>query len=798
MKDKMSIIEKAMRSKQIVFTITAALLLFGIFALFNMPRQEFPTFTIRQGLVIGVFPGATSAQVEDQLTAKVENYLYQYNQVDRKKTYSISKEGMMIIFVELTENVTDPEAFWSKLRHGLNELKGQLPPEVLALIADNDFGDTSALLLSIESDTKTYKQLEDYMDSFENEVRKVETVSKIKHFGLQKEQISVYIDDAKLTHYGIKPLTVLLSLKPENSVAYAGELDNGKIIMPLHVPMRYKTENDVAQQIIYSDPLGHVIRVKDVAKVVREYAEPDSYIRLNGKKCLIVSLEMQNGNNIVQFGEDLDKVIYKFSKNLPSDVKINKIANMPEVVDHAISNFLKEFLLAIISVILVTIVLLPKRVAFVAASSIPISVLITLGILYAVGIDLQTVSLAGLIVVLGMVVDNAIVIIDNYVEKLDHGMSPWEAAWRSVKDLFISVFTATLAIIATYVPFMFFLKGTTKDFAWSLPVTVGIALMVSLIVAAVLIPILSSRFIKHGINAHRKDDKPTFLDRLQALYDSILEKSFKRQKLVLIIGVLSVVIGGAIAMFLPRQLFPKVERNQFAVEIYLPTGSSLDQTEKVVKDVENKLLSDSRVKTVASFVGASSPRFHTVYAPNMPSKNYAQMIVNTETDKDANAILDEYSRKFSDYYPEAYIRWKQLDMLSSKAPIEVRLSGDSINVLKESAAKVADIMRRYDGITWVRYDYEEPRQGVSIDIRQDVANRLGYSKSFLAYSLAIGTGGFPVSTIWEGDYPVNVVLKVDKKKKTSYEDIKNQYVASPFMITSTPVRQLAELKPDWT
>lgn len=799
MKKKRTLIETLLCHKQLIIAGTTLLVLFGIVALTQMPRDEFPEFKIRQGLIIGIFPGASSQQVEEQLTKKVENYLFQYEAVDKKKTHSISKENFMVIYVEVQKKEKEPKLFWAKLRHGLNELKEQLPSGVMTLTADDDFGNTSAVLMAVESETKTYKELEKYIEQFEDGVRKIPSTSRVKHFGLQKEEINVYIDDAKLTNYGIKPLMVFAALKPQGAVDYAGDIDDGKFIRPIHIPSGYKTESDIANQIVYSDPTGNVIRVKDVAKVVREYAEPDSYIRLNGKKCLIVSLEMLPGNNIVQYGDEVKKEIEKFTKQVPPDVHIGVISDMPDFVSKSIYNFLKEFFIAITAVILVTILLLPKRVAFVAASSIPISIFITLGIMWVTGMDLQTVSLAGLIVVLGMVVDNAIVIVDNYVEKLDNGITPHDAASQSVTDLFGSVFSATLILIFSFVPLNIVTTGVAGDFVKSLPLTVTIALSVSLIVSAILVPLMSYMFIKHGIKGeHSKGKKGQFLNWIQSFYDKILEGSFTKKRTVVFIGASSFLLGLIILLITPMQMFPPFERNQFAVEVYLPVGSSLQQTDLVMKEIEEKLIKDKRVKEVAAFVGTSSPRFHTLYAPNFPAKHYGQLLVITESSEATNEILNECSKKCSNINPNAYIRWKQLEMRISKAPIEVRITGDSIKTIKQVAAQVSDIMRGIEGAKWVRTDYEEPLQAVRLNLKQDEASRLGYTKQILDYSLLVGTKGFPVSTIWEGDYPVSVNLKVDKKIKTNVDDIMNQYVTSPFLISSVQVRQLADAQPEWT
>jgi len=738
-----TLLEHILRHRQLILAITGFLVLFGIVALMEMPRDEFPEFIIRQGLIIGVYPGATSQQVEEQLTKKVESFLFQFEEVDKEKTYSISKENVSVIYVEVRKTLKDTKPFWAKLRHGLNEFKRELPSGVMSLTANEDFGNTSALLLGISSETKTYKELERYVEQFEDEVRKIPATSRVKHFGLQREVINVYIDDAKLATYGIKPLSVYLALNPEATVNYSGELDDGQYIRPIHLPSDYHSENDIANKIVFADPLGHIIRVRDVARVVREYEEPESFIRLNGTKCLIVSLEMLPGHNIVQYGEQVQQVIDKFTRSVPSDVRVGLISDMPHFVSQAIRNFLKEFLIAVVAVILVTVLLLPRRVALVAASAIPISILASLGVMWATGISLQTVSLAGLIIVLGMVVDNAIVIVDNYVEKLDHSISPRDAASSSVIDLFGSVFSATLIIILCFAPIAIFMTGLGGDFVRSLPWTIGFTLFISLFVSAILIPMLSFTFIKVGVKDAAKGGTGRFLRRLQNGYDRLVEASFRRKKMVVLLGGASFVIGVVLLALSPQEAFPDFERNQFAVEVYLPVGSSLQQTDAVMKEIENVLVKDERVREVAAFVGTSSPRFNTIYAPNFPAKHYGQLLVITRSPEATREILDQYTDTWSETDPRAHVRWKQLAMNPTKAPIEVRLSGNSIATLKIASDQVANILRQTEGTRWIRTDYQQPYQAIRLNVDNDVASRMGYSKQILDYSLMVGTRGFP-------------------------------------------------------
>jgi multidrug efflux pump subunit AcrB/outer membrane protein TolC len=800
MKKKIDIVESAMRHRQIVFLIATLLVLFGAYALFNMPKQEFPKFTIRQGLVIGVYPGATSSEVEEQLTTAVERYLFSFKEIKKEKTYSQSKDGMMIVFVELNDNVKNTDEFWSKLKHGLSNFKAQLPSGVLALIADNDFGDTSALLITLESDHKSYRELETYLNKLEDRLRRIKSVSNLRHYGLQKEQINIYLEKEKLTNYGISSSTLMANLFTQGFTTSSGSIDNSQLLAPIHVAKSYLNEKDIAEQIIYSDPSGNIIRLKDVARVVREYPKPDNYINNNGKKCLLISMEMQQGNNIVLYGKEVKKVLDDFQKELPQGVNIERVADQSKVVSDSVNTFLKELLYAIIAVILVTMILLPFRVASVAASSIPITIFASLGIMYMTGIELNTVSLAALIVVLGMIVDNSIVIVDSYMDRLDHGLSRWNASIASAKGFFKAIFSATLAISITFFPFLSTLKGVYNDFVQLFPWTVTITLGISLLVAMLLIPFIQYVAIKKGFQQSkriRKNNRRNFLDIVQSTYDKWLERAFRHPKLTIALGVLSVVIGMVMFLLIPQRLMPFAERNQFAVEIYLPQGNSLDQTAKVADSLEKILKKDERIKSITSFIGTSSPRFHTAYAPNMPAKNYAQFIVNTVSNRATEKLLDEYSNKYAEIFPNAHIRFKQLDYQPVTAPIEVRISGDSISNLVLAADSVTKRMRKINDLLWVRTNFEEMLPGMRVEIDPVEANRLGISKTTVATNLAMRFDGLPLTTLWEKDYPVTVKLKAEREGDVNYDEIENEYIHSFIPGVSVPLRQIAKVNPDW-
>ena len=800
---KTGIIELAMRHRQIVILFVSMLVLFGIYALDKMPKQEFPSFTIRQGLVIGVYPGATSAEVEEQVTKPLEQYIFSYKEVKKRKTYTESKDGMVIVHVELNDNVKNKDEFWSKFKHGLSLFKSELPSGVVALIANDDFGDTSALLITLESDDKTYRELEDYLEELENRLRRVESVSNLRRYGLQKEQISVYLDKDKLATYGISLPTLSATLFGQGFTTLSGVVDNDTYRFPIHISDTYPDERSVAEQIVYSDITGHVIRLKDVARIVREYPSPDSYIKNNGKKCILLSMEMQKGNNIVQYGKEVEKVLKEFQEELPESVSVYRIADQPKVVELSVSTFLKELLMAILTVILVVVALLPLRVALVASSTIPITIFISLGILFAAGIELNTVTLAALIVVLGMIVDNSIVIVDSYLEKLDRGMSRWHASVSSAKEFFKSILSATLAISVTFFPFLITMKGMLNDFLQAFPWTITITLGVSLLVAVMLVPFMQYYFIKKGLHSKRTKEgkeKKNLLMLMQKGYEVILEKTFIYPKTTIALGIVSVFIGIFIFSLLPQRLMPVAERDQFAVEIYLPKGNSIKNTAIVADSLEAILRKDNRVKSVTSFVGSSSPRFHTAYAPQMPGENYAQFIVNTISSKATVGILEDYSDKYLSYFPNATIRFKQLDYSESKAPVEIRLSGNDLGKLKQSADTIMRVLRSMDKLKFVRTNFEDQFPGTYVNMNNDEANRLGISKSLVSVNLAAAYGdGLPLTTFWDKDYPMKVMLKQERYgKDEQIKDIENEYISSIIPGISVPLRQIATIEPDWT
>lgn len=786
-----------MRNFRITFLIVGCLFVFGIYALARIPKQEFPEYTIRQGVVVGVYPGATAEEVEEQLAKPLEQFLMTYKEVKRAKTTSTSQNGMCYVMVELNDDVNDKDEVWSKVKHGLAAFKMQLPAGVAAVVTNDDFGDTSALLITLESDTRSYRELKGYMDDLSDRLRRIESVSNLRPYGVQQEQISVYADPERLAAYGIGEKTLSAALAAQGLTPLGGSVSNAETETPIHIAPSLAGEREVAEQIVWSDPEGHVLRVKDVARVVREYDDPDSYIRNNGHRCVLLSLEMQAGNNIVEYGREVDEVLHAFiEEELPADVSVQRIADQAKVVGDSVHSFLRDLFVAMAIIIVVMMLLFPLRSAIVAALTIPMSTFISVGMMYLCGIPLNTVTLAALVVVLGMIVDNSIVVIDGYLDYLGRGHSRWFAAVESAREFFPSLLLATICICMIFYPILFTMTGMMGDFLTWFPWTITINLMVSLLLAVMVIPFLEILIIP-AVHV-RRDGRRSFTDRVHDVYRRVLAWTFRHGWLTISLGAASVVVSLLIATQLKFRMVPFADRDQFAVEIYLRPDTPLERTGAVADSVYRALRADDRVKSVTSFVGCSSPRFQMSYAPQIAGKNYAQFIVNTTSVDDTESILDEYADAWADRFPEAYVKFKQLDYQNVPS-LEFRFYGSDIDSLRAAADRLMARMRQMPELQWVHTDYEDPRTIAEVRLDPVTASQLGITRTVVAANMALASGDVAVGSVWEGDYRLPVVLKRDARLgERSLSDIGDTYVSSPVPGVSVPLRQIADMEPAWS
>ena len=783
--------------------IVGILFVLGIYGMYVMPKDEFPAFTIRQGVVVAVYPGATSEEIEEQVAKPLERYLFTYGEVNRQKTTTTSQNGMCIVMVRLNDDVNNKDEVWSKIKHGLNLYKSSLPSGVLALVANDDFGNTSALLIAIESPERSYRELQTYTDDLSDRLRRIPSVANVRTYGEQKEQISLYIDRQRLQAYGIGQQMLFSRLQAQGLTTLSGSISDDDQQIPIHIETMEKSEEEIANQIIYSDAAtGKVVHVRDVARVVREYEPMSSRIEQNGHPCMLLSMEMTPGNNVVQYGREVDRVLDEFRVNeLPEDVNVTRIADKPKVVSLSITSFLRDLLISMVIIILVMMVLFPLRSAIVASIIIPLSTFISVAIMYMMGIELNIVTLAALIVVLGMIVDNSIVVIDGYLEYIGKGYEPKVAAIESAKQYFMPMMLATICICVIFYPFLITFRGLFFDFVQAFPITITINLMVSLLLAVTVIPFLEVHIIKPGKVSTGGN---AITKWVQNSYNRVLGWTFKHPWTTISGGLGIILLSTLIVITLKIRLFPYADRDQFAVEIFLPDGKGLAETEGVADSVRHALEKDERITGITSFIGCSSPRFMDAYAPQMAGNNFAQFIVNTKSNEATLELLSAYQPQLSEAFPNAYVRFKRMDYLEVPE-MEYRFYGDNLDSLHVVAERLMERMRQMPELEWVHTDYFQPYPIINVELDPVTSAQLGITRTTAALALSATSGDLRVGHIWEGNYELPIVVKDDTD--LTYSDIENLGISSPVTMlsggihgtnTTVPLRQIAKVGPKWS
>ena len=788
-----------MRHHGIVMALFLGLMAFGIWSLPRMNKDEFPQFTIRQGLVVALYPGATASEVEQQVTLPLENYVNSFEMVDKQLTYSVSEDGIAYVYIMLRLVDVDNEKAWTKIRAGLPLLqKTQMPTCVLQTALIDDFGNTSSLLIAVESDERSPRELEEYSRKVCSTLRTIPEMGKLRIMGQQTEEIAVTIDAESLSRYGINPSVLQAQLAMQGLRTIGGESDIQGV---LQVVIPYLTEYELQEQIIFSDPVsGATVRLKDVATITRRYQAPKQYVDFNGKPCLILNLEMVPGHNIVAFGREVDRRLAEVAALLPPDIRFHRITDQPKVVNDSVLSFLRDIVISILVVIAVMLLLFPLRTALVASTGVPVCTAICIGLMYLTGIELNTVTLAALIFVLGMIVDDSVIVIDGYTNILARGHSRWYSAVISTSMLFVPMSLATMAISGMFFPMTRIITGPLGEFVQLFPWAVLFALVASIFYASWVTPYLAFRFVRE-----RKPEEMNLVERVQTRFFTWLQGSYRRILRVCFLHpvmvwsmlIAAIVIGVVLLSNLNLQLLPKAEREFFAVEIHLREGATEKESALVADSLATILRQDERVTSVTAFIGHSSPRFHATYAPQAPAPNFAQLIVNTTSSKATSQILKEYGDRYENFFPNAYARFKQLDYQAVRNPLEVRIKGDDWEEMAVYADSVMNYMLTLPDLQWVHSDYYNMAPSTRIVLNADEATRLGITQTMLSLYLRQATQGATITTLYEGSYGVPVVLYTAGANALNPEELSSLQVPTAIPGVWVPLRQVASLEPSW-
>lgn len=791
----------AIKNRNIVDLFLFLLIGLGIVGLVTMNKDEFPTFEIKQGLIAAVYPGADVHQVEEELGKPLEQMLFSMSEVSRSQTKVVNKDGMCYIYTDLTVPSSQKTETWSKIKLKIDSFKQTLPPGVLAIVVLDDFSNLTSVLISIEAPDKGYAEMNELARDLSDRLREIPELANASIIGEQSEEFAVIADMDRLSQYGISPSALMLDYQSANLQALGGTFSTDYVSSPVHIAKNVTSEKELAERIIRTSKEGQSLRLGDVAKIERRYKEPSSLISFNGRSAVILSIEMSPENNIVAFGKDVDRVIGEFLREAPESVSITRITDQPKVVGDSVWSFIRDLIISMLVVILVMMLLFPIKSALIASSGVPVCTAIALALMFLTGIYLNTVSLAALIVVLGMIVDDSIITMDGYMDKLGRGMSRLDAAQASAQELFKPMFMATFAISAMFFPILKLIHGYLGDFVSTFPWVITFALMSSLAYAILVVPSLETRFITSPTSESKgiiNKFQNILFKGMQTAYDFVQDKCFKHAGLTILSGVAAIALGLLMFSRMNLQLMPMANRPLFAIEVYLDPDSSIEQTQAVTDSLSRILRKDDRIVSVTEFIGTGTPRFHATYSPILPGPNVAQLIVNTKSNKDTRECLKEYESFYEHYFPNALIRFKQMDYQGVSIPVEVRVFGDDYEQIRAVSDSIKSYMSTLEMIKWVHSDGDNLIPTINLELKDDEATRLGVNRALMNLSLTSALNGVPISSIREGDVtiPVNLYSQ-DFQKDATYDNIGNTLVATAIPGQMVPLRQVADVSPGW-
>ena len=791
----------AIKNRNIVDLFLFLLIGLGIVGLVTMNKDEFPTFEIKQGLIAAVYPGADVHQVEEELGKPLEQMLFSMSEISRPQTKVVNKDGMCYIYTDLTVPSSQKTETWSKIKLKIDSFKQTLPPGVLAIVVLDDFSNLTSVLISIEAPDKGYAEMNELARNLSDRLREIPELANASIIGEQSEEFAVIADMDRLSQYGISPSALMLDYQSANLQALGGTFSTDYVSSPVHIAKNVTSEKELAERIIRTSKEGQSLRLGDVAKIERRYKEPSSLISFNGRSAVILSIEMSPENNIVAFGKDVDRVIGEFLREAPESVSITRITDQPKVVGDSVWSFIRDLIISMLVVILVMMLLFPIKSALIASSGVPVCTAIALALMFLTGIYLNTVSLAALIVVLGMIVDDSIITMDGYMDKLGRGMSRLDAAQASAQELFKPMFMATFAISAMFFPILKLIHGYLGDFVSTFPWVITFALMSSLAYAILVVPSLETRFITSPTSESKgiiNKFQNILFKGMQTAYDFVQDKCFKHAGLTILSGVAAIALGLLMFSRMNLQLMPMANRPLFAIEVYLDPDSSIEQTQAVTDSLSRILRKDDRIVSVTEFIGTGTPRFHATYSPILPGPNVAQLIVNTKSNKDTRECLKEYESFYEHYFPNALIRFKQMDYQGVSIPVEVRVFGDDYEQIRAVSDSIKSYMSTLEMIKWVHSDGDNLIPTINLELKGDEATRLGVNRALMNLSLTSALNGVPISSIREGDVtiPVNLYSQ-DFQKDATYDNIGNTLVATAIPGQMVPLRQVADVSPGW-
>lgn len=762
----LNLAEWAIRHKQIVYFFIIAIITGGLWSYFHLGRSEDPDFTIRQAVVTAAWPGASAQQITQQVTDPLEKKLQDTKGLDYIKSFT--HDGKTVIHVNLKDSVPKEEmqTRWHEIRNLVNDEWGSLPSGVMGPYINDRFDDVYGSIYAVTGDGFSYEEKRKYAENIRRRLTGVEDVQKVELLGVQKQEIYVEMDQNKLASFGMRPSDVFAMLQQQGAMMPAGMIHTDSRNVAVRVEGLLDTVESLKELPIHVGERS--FHLGDVATVTQMYADPEtSLMYFNGKPAVGIAVSMAPGGNNLVLGKNLEKEIEKEKAELPAGLDIEQVADQPSVVNDSIHEFTKSLLEAIVIVMAASFLSLGFWSGIVLALCIPVVVCASFIYMKWQGIDLHIVSLGTLIVSLGLLVDDAIIVIEMMQVKLEEGMDRLAAAQAAYKGCAKPMLAGTLITAAGFIP-VGFAAGQTAEYVGAFFWVIASTLLLSWVASIFVSPVLGYRFIR--VKAGEK--KSAFADRAYRLFYKAIAWCIRFKKTV-IIGTAAIFAGTvALIPFVNQEFFPDSVRPEIILDVNLPSGASIKETKEVMAGIADNLYGDNRVSSFSTYVGDSAPRFILLFDPLAPEDSHGQMILVARDSKVRDSLRDDTLAFIAEQYPDARAHARLITTgPPAEYPIMLRLSGKNVEDTAKFAKEAVALVSQYPGMKNVSMDWPEETPVVRLKIDQDKVRKLGGDNYSISRDLYVKLSGYKVAESYQGNQLVPISFRLEGSNAARLADL---------------------------
>ncbi|WP_010664857.1 efflux RND transporter permease subunit [Marinilabilia salmonicolor] len=785
-------LEKILEKKSLLITFLTILVIGGIGSFSSLSKLEDPEIPVKAAVVITPYPGASTEEVDLEVTQLMEEAIQKLENIDYIESRSIP--GMSQITVTLEGKVTTEELpqIWDHLRRKVNDASSGLPAGAGTPIVNDDFGDVYGIFLAVSSDGYSYKELDNYTDFLRKELLQVKGVKRIEVVGEQNEVVNISFSAEKFANLGINPMSIAQTLNDEAEVVDAGSAVSGTERLRINVGTKLRSISEVENLNIFTGD-GRSFRLGDIATVSKDFYRPkQSGLSFNSRAAMGLAISMESGDNIIKLGERVDSRLTELKPEIPVGIEVHKIYDQPSKVQDSISDFTINLIESVAIVIIVLLIAMGFRAGLLIASSLIFTILSTFIIMNFLDMTLDKVSLAAIIIAMGMLVDNAIVVVDGILADMQKGIKRHKAFVMAAKQNAFPLLGATIITILAFMP-MAFNTTAAGEFMKPLFFVLTISLIMSWMLAMIQAPFMASLFYKKGKRKKKKEDtEEIYSGGFYRYFKKIISFALWHKSLVAIATILILVISFWAFRFINKDFFPVSNFNQFMVEYSLPDGSDIYQVEKDLEYIQKNLLQWEEVTKVTTALGSSPVRYTLARPMNSYNPGYGELIVETNTFEETMTIMPRIEAEFSERFPNSTIRCRQYSAIGGDYKIQAMFSGPDSEILRDLAERAKKIMNNEPTAVFVNDSWGNKVKNLAPIYAPEKARPLNISRNSIASALAIASEGMPIGAFYEEDTQLPILLKLEPSLADNPANIGSVPVWGNYSKSSVPLAQITD------